>query len=59
MHGVNLLYKIGLDGFETARLAQIVENHIVGAPCGILMLLVIWAYLRKLDAAMRRTRRAV
>jgi hypothetical protein len=30
----------------------------VGAPCGILMLLVIWAYLRKLDVAMRRTRSA-
>ena len=35
-HGVNLLYDLGLDGFDIARLAQQVENHIVGAPCGIM-----------------------
>jgi len=30
------LYGISLDGLELARLCQIVENRIVGAPCGIM-----------------------
>ena len=34
--GVNLLYDLNLEGLELARLAQIVENNIVGAPCGIM-----------------------
>ena len=34
--GVNLLYDLRLQGLELARLAQIVENQIVGAPCGIM-----------------------
>lgn len=35
-YAVNLLYELGLDGFGIACLAQKVENHIVGAPCGIM-----------------------
>ena len=33
---INLLYNLKLDEIEIARLAQIVENRIVGAPCGIM-----------------------
>ena len=33
---INQLYNLKLNGFEIARLAQIVENKIVGAPCGIM-----------------------
>lgn len=33
---INHLYNLKLDGIEIARLAQIVENKIVGAPCGIM-----------------------
>lgn len=29
-------YDLGVDGLELARLAQIVENRVVGAPCGIM-----------------------
>ncbi len=36
MHGINLLYDLKLDAVEMARLAQIVENRVVGAPCGIM-----------------------
>lgn len=32
----NLVYKSNLDGMQMARLAQMAENHIVGAPCGIM-----------------------
>ena len=33
---INRLYGLDLDAMEIARLAQIVENRIVGAPCGIM-----------------------
>lgn len=33
---LNQLYDLKLDAIEIARLAQIVENRIVGAPCGIM-----------------------
>ena len=33
---LNQLYGLKLDAMEIARLAQIVENRIVGAPCGIM-----------------------
>ncbi|MCY3721198.1 MAG: hypothetical protein OXG97_03150 [Candidatus Poribacteria bacterium] len=33
---INQLYGLELDAMEIARLAQIVENRIVGAPCGIM-----------------------
>lgn len=33
---LNILYDLNLDAIEIARLAQIVENRIVGAPCGIM-----------------------
>ena len=33
---INQLYGLELDAMEVARLAQIVENRIVGAPCGIM-----------------------
>ena len=33
---INRLYGLELDAMEIARLAQIVENRIVGAPCGIM-----------------------
>lgn len=33
---INRLYDLELDAMEIARLAQIVENRIVGAPCGIM-----------------------
>ena len=33
---INQLYGLGLEAMEIARLAQIVENRIVGAPCGIM-----------------------
>jgi len=33
---LNQLYDLQLDALEIARLAQIVENRIVGAPCGIM-----------------------
>ena len=33
---LNQLYDLKLDAMEIARLAQIVENRIVGAPCGIM-----------------------
>ncbi|MCG9126540.1 hypothetical protein JT359_02960 [Candidatus Poribacteria bacterium] len=36
LSAINHLYNLNLDGIEIARLAQIVENRIVGAPCGIM-----------------------
>lgn len=33
---INRVYGLELDAMEIARLAQIVENRIVGAPCGIM-----------------------
>lgn len=36
LYAINHLYNLKLDGFEIAKLAQIVENRIVGAPCGIM-----------------------
>ncbi len=36
MYAVNVAYQLGLDGLELARLCQIVENRVVGAPCGIM-----------------------
>ena len=33
---LNQLYNLKLDAIEIARLAQLVENRIVGAPCGIM-----------------------
>lgn len=30
------LYDVALDGSEIARLCQLAENHVVGAPCGIM-----------------------
>ncbi len=36
MHGLNLLYGINLDGMTLAVLSQKVENHVVGAACGIM-----------------------
>ncbi len=36
MHGLNLLYGIELDGMTLAVLAQMVENQVVGAACGIM-----------------------
>jgi len=33
---INQLYDLELDAMEIARLAQIVENRIIGAPCGIM-----------------------
>ena len=36
MHGLNLLYGINLNGMALAVLSQKVENHVVGAACGIM-----------------------
>ncbi|MDE2825118.1 MAG: hypothetical protein OXI89_02535, partial [Gemmatimonadota bacterium] len=36
MHGLNLLYGINLEGMTLAVLSQKVENHVVGAACGIM-----------------------
>lgn len=36
MHGLSLLYGINLDGMTLAVLSQMVENHVVGAACGIM-----------------------
>ena len=36
MHGLGLLYGIHLDGMTLAVLSQKVENHVVGAACGIM-----------------------
>ena len=36
MHGLSLLYGINLDGMTLAVLSQKVENHVVGAACGIM-----------------------
>ncbi len=36
MHGLNLLYGTNLDGMTLAVLSQKVENHVVGAACGIM-----------------------
>lgn len=36
MHGLNLLYGLNLDGMTLAVLSQKVENHVVGAACGIM-----------------------
>ena len=36
LSAINQLYDLKLDGIEIAKLAQIVENKIVGAPCGIM-----------------------
>jgi L-arabinokinase len=36
MHAICLLYGIRMEGLALARLAQTVENRIVGAPCGIM-----------------------
>lgn len=36
MKAIDSAYDIGLDGLELARLCQMVENRVVGAPCGIM-----------------------
>lgn len=36
MHGLNLLYGTDLDGMTLAVLSRKVENHVVGAACGIM-----------------------
>ncbi len=36
MHAINAAYGLELAGLELARLCQIVENRVVGAPCGIM-----------------------
>ena len=36
MQAINAAYGLGLDGVAVARLSQIVENKVVGAPCGIM-----------------------
>ena len=36
MQAISAAYGLGLDGVTVARLAQIVENKVVGAPCGIM-----------------------
>ncbi len=36
LNAINQMYQLKLDALETSRLAQIVENRIVGAPCGIM-----------------------
>lgn len=36
MQALNVLFTLNLDGVEVARLAQIAENKVVGAPCGIM-----------------------
>ncbi len=36
MKAIDAAYGIGLEGLELARLCQIVENRVVGAPCGIM-----------------------
>ncbi len=36
MYAIQTAYQIALDGFQLARSCQIVENQIVGAPCGIM-----------------------
>ena len=36
MHALCGLYGIEMDGIELARLCQVVENRVVGAPCGIM-----------------------
>jgi L-arabinokinase len=36
MHALNRRLGLGLEGIELARLCQIVENRVVGAPCGIM-----------------------
>ena len=36
MQAINAAYHLDLDGVSIARLSQIVENRVVGAPCGIM-----------------------
>ena len=36
MQALNAAYGLGLDGVTIARLSQLVENKVVGAPCGIM-----------------------
>jgi len=36
MHAIVRAYDLDVDGLELARLAQVVENRVVGAPCGIM-----------------------
>lgn len=36
MQAINVAYGLGLDGVAVAKLAQTVENRVVGAPCGIM-----------------------
>lgn len=36
MQAVSVAYGLNLDGVTLARLTQIVENYVVGAPCGIM-----------------------
>ena len=36
MHALNVKLGLGLEGLELARLCQLVENRVVGAPCGIM-----------------------
>ena len=36
MQALNAAFGIGLEGSEIARLCQMVENNVVGAPCGIM-----------------------
>ena len=36
MQAINVAYGLAMDGVTVARLAQTVENRVVGAPCGIM-----------------------
>ena len=36
MYALDQAFSLGLEGLELARLCQIVENRVVGAPCGIM-----------------------
>jgi L-arabinokinase len=36
MRAIDAAYGVGLEGLDLARLCQIVENRVVGAPCGIM-----------------------
>ncbi|MCI0514684.1 GHMP kinase [candidate division KSB1 bacterium] len=43
LQALNLLFGLGLDGLTLARLGQMTENKVVGAPCGIMdQLAVTW-----------------
>lgn len=43
LHAMNCLLGLGLDGLTLAKLGQLTENQVVGAPCGIMdQLAVTW-----------------